>query len=539
MLNVHAIKAQDISALNPSELASFAEQLLAQISEQGRHIAAQAKRIDSDAQAIKWRDAKIESITFQLARLKAWKFGAKTERMNAGQRSIFEETLAADEASLQAQLAALQPSVVAKDGSTPDKQARRQPKREALAPHLPRVDTRIEPENTNCPTPECGQPMVRVGEDISERLDIVPAQFFVQRQIRGKWACRCCQLLLQEPAAPQVFDNALPTPGLQAHTVISRFVDHLPYYRQEQINARSGVHTPRSTLAAWSGQTGAQLMPLYEAHRQFVLRSGVVHADETPIGLLDPGGGKTKKAYMWAYARGVFEEQPGVVYDFCAGRGGKYPHEFLKGWTGTLVVDAYAGYDATMSLEGRVTANCLAHARRKFDELVKANASAVAAQAIGRIAWLYRIEADARAMNSEQRLQMRQERSKPLWEELHAWLQLERTRVPDGSAIAKAIDYSLNHWQALSEFLKDGAVPVDNNWIENQMRPWGLGRKNWLFIGSQLAGERAAVVMSLLQSAKLHGHDPFAYLKDILTRLPTQLNSRIDELLPHRWQRAG
>ena len=242
---------------------------------------------------------------------------------------------------------------------------------------------------------------------------------------------------------------------------------------------------------------------------------------------------------MWAYARGSFEDMPGVVYDFCEGRGGKYPHEFLKGWTGTLVVDAYSGYDATMSLEGRKTANCLAHARRKFDELVKANASPVAAQAIRRIAWLYRIEADARDLSCEQRLQMRQERSKPLWEELHAWLRLERTRVPDGSAIAKAIDYSLNHWQALSEFLKDGAVPVDNNWIENQMRPWGLGRKNWLFIGSQLAGERAAVVMSLLQSAKLHGHDPFAYLKDVLTRLPTQLNSRIEELLPHRWQRAG
>ena len=163
---------------------------------------------------------------------------------------------------------------------------------------------------------------------------------------------------------------------------------------------------------------------------------------------------------------------PGVVYDFCEGRGGKYPHEFLKGWTGTLVVDAYAGYDATMSLEGRKTANCLAHARRKFDELVKANASTVATQAIGRIAWLYRIEADARDLSCEQRLQVRQERSKPLWEEMHAWLRLERTRVPDGSAIAKAIDYSLNHWQALSEFLKDGAVPVDNNWIENQMRPW-------------------------------------------------------------------
>jgi transposase len=543
MLNVDALKAQDISALNPSEWAEVAAQLLAHIGEQSKHIGEQSKRIDSQAQAIKWAGAKIENITFQLARLKAWKFGAKTERMNAEQRSLFEETLAADQASLEAQLAALQASATGEDGKTadqqPQQQSKRQPKREALPAHLPRVDTRIEPENTNCPTPKCGQSMVRVGEDISERLDIIPAQFFVQRQIRGKWACRGCQVMVQEPAAPQVFDNALPTPGLQAHTVISRFVDHQPYYRQEQINARSGVHTPRSTLAAWAGQTGSQLMPLYEAHRDFVLGCGVVHADETPIALLDPGGGKTKKAYMWAYARGAFEDMPGVVYNFCAGRGGKYPHEFLKGWTGTLVVDAYGGYDATMSLPGRMTANCLAHARRKFDELVKANASAVAAQAIQRIAWLYRIEANARDLSCELRLQMRQERSKPLWEELHAWLQLERTRVPDGSAIAKAIDYSLNHWQALSRFLMDGAVPIDNNHIENQMRPWALGRKNWLFIGSELAGERAAVVMSLLQSAKLHGHDPYAYLKDVLTRLPTQLNSRIEELLPHLWQRAG
>jgi transposase len=381
--------------------------------------------------------------------------------------------------------------------------------------------------------------MVRVGEDISERLDIVPAQFFVQRQIRGKWACRCCQLLVQEPAAPQVFDNALPTPGLQAHTAISRFVDHIPYYRQEQINARAGVHTPRSTLAAWGGQTGAQLMPLYEAHRAFVLGSRVLHADETPIGLLDPGGGKTKKAYMWAYARGAFEPEPGVVFDFCLGRGAKYPCEFLTQWTGTLVVDAYSGYDAALALDGRSTAYCLAHARRKFDELFKANASVVAGQAIQRIAWLYKIEADARPLSPEQRLQMRQERSRPLWDEMHVWLQLERTRVADGSAIAKAIDYSLNHWAGLGRFLLDGAVPIDNNHIENRIRPWALGRRNWLFIGSQLAGERAAVVMSLLQSAKLNGHEPWAYLKDVLTRLPTQLNSRIEELLPHRWQHAG
>nr|WP_110057736.1 IS66 family transposase [Prauserella marina] len=530
MLDMRALQAQDLRALSPDALAAVAEQML-------QHIAEQSQRIQSQAQAIKFKDAKIESITFQLARLKAWKFGAKTEAMNAEQRDIFEETLAADQASLQAQLAALQQGSTP-GSSAPQQQERRQPKREALPAHLPRVDQRIEPEDTNCPTPECGQPMVRVGEDVSERLDIIPAQFFVQRQIRGKWACRCCQILVQEPAAPQVFDNALPTPGLQAHSAVSRFVDHIPYYRQEQVNARSGVHTPRSTLAAWGGQTGAQLLPLYEAHRAFVLGARVVHADETPIGLLEPGGGKTKKAYMWAYARGAFEPEPGVVFDFCAGRGGKYAVEFLAGWTGTLVVDAYSGYDAALSLDGRSTAYCLAHARRKFDELFKANASVVAAQAIQRIAWLYRIETDAKVLGTVQRLQMRQERSGPLWEELHVWLQLERSRVPEGSAIAKAIDYSLNHWVGLGRFLLDGDVPIDNNYVENRIRPWALGRRNWLFIGSQLAGERAAVVMSLLQSARLNGHEPWAYLKDVLTRLPTQLNSRIEELLPHKWQPA-
>jgi transposase len=540
MLDTQRLKAEDLKGLSPAEMTALAVQMLAHIGEQTKHIDALDKRIDSQAQGIKWRDAKIESITFQLAKLKAWRFGAKTEAMNAEQREIFEETFAADHASLEAQLAALQGSTP--DGSpgagAPEDKKRRQPKREALPEHLPRVEQRIEPEDTNCPTPECGQPMARVGEDISERLDIVPAQFFVQRQIRGKWACKCCQLLVQEPAALQVFDNALPTPGLQAHTVISRFVDHIPYYRQEQINARSGVHTPRSTLAAWSGKTGAQLMPLYDAHRAFVLDSRVLHADETPIALLDPGAGKTKKAYMWAYARGAFDPEPGVVYDFCAGRGGQYPKEFLTGWSGTLVRDEFSGYEAVLSVQGRVGAGCLAHARRKFDELVKANASEVAAQAIQRIAWLYRIEADARPLSAEQRLLMRQERSRPLWQELHLWLKLERMRVPDGSAIAKAIDYSLNHWQALSQFLLDAEVPIDNNHLENQMRPWAMGRKAWMFFGSQLAGERAAVVMSLLQSAKLNGRDPWAYLKDVLTRLPTQLNSRIEQLLPHRWQPA-
>ena len=528
MLNVYELKAQDLHGLSPSSLAEVAAQMLHRIGEQSKQIAAQA-------QAIKFRDVKIERITFELARLRAWKFAARTERMNTEQRQLFEETLAADEASLEAQLEALQAQAGAPLDAAPV-EARQRPKRQALPEHLPRIEHQHEPKDTTCPTPQCGQPMVRVGEDVSERLDIVPAQFFVHRHIRGKWACRCCELLVQEPVEPQIIDSGMPAAGLVAHTLVSRFADHLPYYRQEQINARSGVHTPRSTLAAWSGRGGAALQPLFDAHKAFVLGAQVLHADETPVNMLDPGAGKTKKAYIWAYARSGFDAQPGVAYDFCVGRGAKYPMAFLQGWSGTLVRDEFKGYESVLKLEGRTAAGCLAHARRKFDELVKVNQSPVATQAVQRIAWLYRIEREARDLPQEERLAMRQARSRPLWEELHVWLRLERGRVPEGSAIAGAIDYSLNAWAALTANLNDAMVQIDNNHIERLMRPWAMGRKAWLFAGSELAGQRAAIVMSLVQSAKLNGHDPWAYLKDVLTRLPTHLNSRIDELLPHRWQ---
>ena len=524
MFDVRDFQARDLQALSPEALAAVARQMLAHIDQQSRQIASQA-------QAIEWRDAKIERLTFELARLKAWKFAARTERMSAEQRDLFEETAAADEASLQAQLEALQDQA----GTTPAPvpQTRHRPRRQPLPEHLPRVEHRHEPECTTC---ECGQPMLRIGEDTSERLDIVPAQFFVHRHIRGKWACRACQCLVQEPVEPQVIDGGMPAPGLVAHTLVSRFVDHLPYYRQEQINARSQVHTPRSTLAAWSGRGGAALQPLYDAHRAFVLGAAVLHADETPVDMLDPGAGKTKKAYVWAYARGAFDDLRGVVYDFYLGRGAKYPQAFLHGWSGTLVRDEFKGYDSVLKLDGRMAAGCLAHARRKFDELVKVNQSPVAQQAVQRIAWIYRIEAEARDWPEVDRLALRQAQARPHWDALHAWLRLERQRVPEGSAIAGALDYSLNHWAALTLNLHDGRVPVDNNHIENLMRCWAMGRKAWLFAGSELAGQRAAIVMSLVQSAKLNGHDPWAYLKDVLTRLPTHLNSRIDELLPHRWQ---
>ena len=526
--------------------------MLGRLREQQQHlqqrderIAHQAGEIERKDAELQFKTAKLEKVNFELARLKGWKFGAKTEAMSAEQRRLFEETMAEDEASLQALLEQLQ-------GKTPQdapSDQRRRPKRQALPAHLRRVEHRHEPEDTTCPTAGCGRQMVRVGEDVSEKLDIVPAEFFVHRHVHGKWACKCCQVLVQEPVPAQIIDGGMPASGLLAHTLISRFVDHLPYYRQEAINARSGVHTPRSTLAQWCGRAGAALEPLYDVHKRFVLSDGVLHADETPVAMLDPGAGKTKKAYVWAYARGAFAPMPGVVYDFCLGRGAQYPIRFLgppregePGWRGTLVRDEYAAYDSVLDANkhpGRIAAGCLAHARRKFDELIKHNASVVAPQALRHIAEIYRVERELVGMSAAQRLAARKQATEPLWKTLRTWLEVERGKVPDGSATAKALDYSLRHWTALTRNLLDGDVPVDNNHLENQIRPWAMGRRAWLFTGSELAGQRAAVVMSLVHSAKLNGHHPHAYLRDVLERLPSHPASRIEELLPHRWQQPA
>ena len=508
-------------------------------------------QVQAQAREIAWRDAKLEKVNLELARLKRWKFGARTEAMTAQQRALFQDTLAEDEASLQAQLAELQ-RTLPEAPKTPKAPPRR-PRRQALPEHLERVEHRHEPEDTTCPNAECGRPMQRIGEDVSEKLDIIPAKFFVHRHIYGKWACRCCQQIHQEPAEPDVIDGGIPASGLVAHTLISRFVDHLPYYRQEPINARSGVHTPRSTLATWGGAGGAKLEPLYEVHRRFILGCRVLHADETPVPLLDPGSGKTRKAYVWAWARSHHDPNPGVIYEFCLGRGAQYPVAFLGGkgppcaereWNGTLITDQYAGYNAVLDAKiypQRRSAACAAHARRYFEELSRggSSASAVATEALRRWARIYQAEKAFAEMDHDGRRQARQQVSKPLWDEFEVWLKLQRTQVLDGSRIAEAIDYSLNAWKALTLHLDDGAVAVDNNLIERQIKPWKLGAKNWLFVGSELAGQRAAVVMSLVQSAKLNGLDPWAYLRDVLARIHSHPSNRLDELLPHRWRPDG
>ena len=533
MLDVSAFKPSDLECLAPGEKDAMLLRLLSHIEQQSQVIQSGATLIAQRDQAIKFKDAKIEKITFELQRLKRWQFGANSERMTAEQRQLFEDTMVEDQEGLQAELDTLL-GEKHKDRSTNRPDERRRPRREALPEHLRRVEHRHEPQDTTC---GCGKPMVRIGEDVSERLDIVPAEFFVHRHIRGKWTCKCCDRLVQEPVDPQIIDGGIPTAALLAHLLVSRFVDHLPYYRIERINARSGVRTPRSTLAAWAGRAGAALTPLYEALRRFALSCPVLHIDETPVSMLDPGAGKTKKAYVWGYARSAFDSQPCVVYEFCAGRGAKYPAEFLKGWNGTLVCDDYKAYEVVAKVGDRKEAGCAAHARRKFEEL--GNKSEVGREAVQRFERLFRIERHIATLSAEKRHEVRQALTKKRWDAMHVWLTRERGRVADGSATAQAINYSLVRWPALSEFLQDANVAFSNNHLENQMRPWAVGRKGWLFAGSELAGQRAAMVMSLVQSAKLNGHDPWVYLRDVLERLPTHPNRSIDDLLPHRWQARG
>jgi len=523
MLDAAQIDTAKLKTLSEIELRELATTLLA--------------RIDRDAREITWRDAKIEKLTFEMAQLRRVKFGVKSEQLDAQQKALFDEAVDADIAALEAQLEELR--------AQPDKPAPEpvRPRRTPLPAHLPRVERHHEPENTTCTTPGCGCQLKRIGQDVSEKLDYTPGVFTVERHIRGKWTCANCRTLSQAPVPAEIIDKGIPTAGLLAQVLVAKHADHLPLYRQEAIFGRAGLTIPRSTLAAWIGQCGVRLQPLVDALKEQLLHCAVVHADETPVAMLAPGNGKTHRAYLWAYAAGAFEDLRAVVYDFTASRSGEHARNFLgtgtdRAWRGSLVCDDFSGYKALFA-QGVIEAGCMAHARRKFVELHIANKSTLAATAIEFIGQLYGIEREVKELPPDQRLHERRTRAAPIAAALHDWLAAQRIKITDGTATAKAIDYSLNRWAALVRYLDDPALPIDNNHDEQQIRPWATGRKNWLFAGTLLAGQRAAAIMSLIQSAKLNGHDPYAYLKDVLTRLPTHKARDIDELLPHRWAPAS
>lgn len=479
---------------------------------------------------VRHKDALIDKLTHENAVLKRLKFAAQSERFNAEQRSLLEEALDADLQAVSDEIERLAPQ------SKPVAVANK-PKRQPLPADLPRREIRHEPENTTC---GCGCQMKRIGEDVAEKLDYQPGVFTVERHVRGKWACAKCEKLVQAPVAPHVIDKGLPTAGLLAQVLVAKYADHLPLYRQEAIFARAGLAIPRSTLAQWVGSCGVQLQPLVDAMKQELLGQRVLHADETPVQMLDPGAGKTHRAYLWTYCSSALQPTKLVVFDFAEGRAGRHPAEFLghpgqHAWRGALVCDDYSGYKALFA-SGVTEAGCLAHARRKFHELWANHKSAVGEQALAFFGRLYEIEREVADLDAERRRCIRQDKARPIAHALHAWLAAQREKMPPGSATAKAIDYSLGRWRALTRYIDDGDLPADNNWAENQIRPIAIGRSNWLFAGSLRAGKRAAAVMSLIHSARMNGHDPYAYLRDVLERLPTQRASEIGELLPHRWQ---
>lgn len=490
-----------------------------------------ALALDRSRRELRNAELKIQALVLELAQHKRLRFGRASEALSAEQRQLFEETgetdLGALEAELEAELEQLTPAT-----ASPRKTPRgRQP----LPAHLPRIEYRHEPDTCTCG--QCGHDLVLIGEDVSEQLDVEPARFFVQRHLRPQYACRTCERVAAAPIPAAVIDGSLAAPGLLAWVVIQKYVDHLPLYRIEQISERHGAGIARSTLADWVGRIGVALQPLVDRLADRLRERPVLHADETPVAQLDPGAGKTLRAYLWAYrSNDLGEGPPLVVFDYQTSRAGHHVRTFLNDWQGHLMVDDYAGYKALFQggHGNIVELGCLAHARRKFFELFAANRSAIAAEALRRIAALYAIEQNGRALNAEDRRALRQQQAKPELDALRDWLIRTRATLAEGGGTARAIDYTLKRWPALIRYVADGRFPIDNNAVENSIRPIAIGRKNWLFAGSERAGIRAAAIQSLLGTAKLNGIEPYAWLKETLEKLPTWPNSRIDALLPLR-----
>lgn len=480
-------------------------------------------------------EQRIRELEAALTLARQWRFGRKSERLPASQKPLAAEDAAADEADITRQLTDLLPPK-----SPPAKKPARQP----LPSGLPREETVLAPPaGTDCP--DCGHAMRHIRDEVNETLEYIPAHFVVKRTVRPQYGCPCCDTVHSAVLPPAIIDKGRPGPGLLAQVVIAKVMDHLPLHRQQKIYAREGVMLPESTLADWFGQTAAVLAPLAAALKRDLLRQPVLQADETPLQVLDTQKGKAKNVYLWAYVSAAGSERDLVVYDCRPGRAGEYARAMLAGWSGTLVVDGYAGYSALFSPKGGDgrglptavrEAGCLAHVRRKFMDLYKMNGSPGAREALEQIRELYILERTIRQRPAEQKRRWRRRYAKPQMARFHRWLTERENQSAPGGALHGAITYTLKRWASLQTYLEDGRVPVDNNRCEQMMRPVAQGRRNWLFAGSLRGGERMADLLSLVHTARLNGLEPRAWLRDVLEKLPSWPASRLDELLPYRRQ---
>jgi transposase len=413
---------------------------------------------------------------------------------------------------------------------------RRRMNRGSLPPHLPRIETIVDIDDKTCPC--CRGALHQIGEDVSERLDVVPAQFRVLVVRRPKYACRSCENGVAQAQAPaRLIEGGLPTDALIAQVLVSKYADHLPLYRQAQIYARQGVDLDRSTLADWVGRAAFLLRPVHERLLFWLKRSGKLFADETTAPVLDPGRGRTKTGQLWAYARDDRPwgggDPPGVAYIYAPDRKAERPLAHLAGFAGVLQVDGYAGYRALAEKGGVELAFCWSHVRRRFYELAAGGPAPIASEALERIAALYAIEKDIHGRSAEERRAIRRENSRPIIDAFEPWLRGKLDLVSQKSKLAEAIRYALSRWKGLARFIDDGRVDIDSNVVERSIRPIALNRKNALFAGSDGGGEHWAAVASLIETCKLCGVEPNAYLADVITRIVNgHPNSQIDQLLP-------
>lgn len=505
------------SAELPDDIAALKALMRATVDAYEAQVSGLRQQLDT-------RVLEIESLKLQIAKLRRMQFGAKSEKLDRqiGQLELRLEELQADEGEVAAQAAA--PRQSAKGASV----------RRPLPEHLPREDHVYEPESQCCP--DCGGALHLLGEDISEQLEYVPGHWRVLRHRRPKKTCQRCEVIVQAAAPSRPIERGLPGPGLHAHVLVAKFCDHQPLYRQSDIYARDGVFLSRSTMADWVGQAGALLRPLVAAIRRYVLAGGKVHADDTPVPVLDPGRGRTKTGRLWTYVRDDRPsgscEPPAAWYAYSPGRSGEYAEEHLAGWRGALQADAFAGFNRLYTDGTIVEVGCWAHARRKFYDLYVKKKTAVNTEALARIAELFAIEAEIRGKPPEVRCQVRQARAGPLLRDLRTWLEATLATVSVHSDTARAIHYALNQWQALTRYVDDGTLEAENNAAERALRAVALGRKNYLHMGSDKGGERAAAIYSLVGTCKLNGINPEAYLRHVLARIADHPVNKIDKLLP-------
>ena len=478
-----------------------------------------------------------DRIRHLLLKLKRMQFGAKSERLPEEQLQLGLEALEQAIARNEAEGEKRDPE------QRREGQARRRASRGALPAHLPRIEVIQAPEDTACPC--CQAKMIEIGEDRSERLDVIPAKFQVIVTRRPKLACRTCSgTIVQMPAQPRLIEGGIPTEAMVAHVLVARYADHLPLYRQAQMFAREGVLIERSTLSFWMGYAAAELAPVVVRLREMILASTRIFADETVVPVLDPGRGRTKKGYFWATARDDRRfgggTPPAVVYSYAPGRGHIHANTLLSGFRGILQCDGYAAYKklpGAKAQENAVTlVFCWTHVRRGFYDLAKTGTAPIASEALRRIADLYEIEARVRGEPPDVRLAARQAESRPLVEDLRIWFEMQLAKLPARGTTAEAIRYALNHWDGLVRFLDDGRIELDTNSVERAIRPVALSRKNSLFCGSDEGGENWACLASLIETCKLNSVNPHAYIANLLTRLVNGWpQERIDELMPWHW----